>query len=229
MSESAAIDKTDFQDLAKQAETSGTYTYILDKFLESHKELSYPKDFVLVAVEGPDGCGKTTLSKHLYGFLVNRHVPARYIKDSRASELDDVIYDTLSFAYMRSVTMNGLIMHFRNNSSKTIIIYDRYIYSNVVYQLLSNFYHDKLDKKKIGSLLNCIISSSYFIKPNIIIYLNEVLDERKRHQRYAIHKKAFNDIIQRLEKEEGLTIWRPSCTFKVDDLGELLVKQLVSQ
>lgn len=201
--------------------------YILDKFFELHRQLAFPVDFVLIAVEGPDGCGKTTVAQHLYGFFAKKHIGSIYAKDTKASELDDIVHDTLSFAYMRSVTMNGLLMHLQNNSSKKIVIYDRYIYSNLVYQLLSNINSHRLDKNKIENLINCIISSSYFIKPNSIIYLNEVLDSRKRHNSYEIHRKAFDDVFDRLSKEEEIPILRPSCTYKVDDLGEWIISQFL--
>lgn len=214
--------------LNQRTENIDNYMYVLDKFLELHKQLTCPSNFVLIAVEGPDGCGKTTIAKHLYGFFVKKHIDTRYIKDIRASELDDFVHDTLSFCHMRSVTMNGLISYLHNSLSKTIVIYDRYIYSNVVYQLLSNFQNSELNKKKIEGLVNCIISSSYFIKPNCVIYLNEVLDERKRHKYYEIHKRAFDDVFERLNKGEGVPILRPSCTFKADDLGEWIISQFLS-
>ncbi len=110
-----------------------------------NKKHSYPGFFI--ALEGPEGSGKSTLSKKLQAYLQAHHIDAVFTREPGGSEVDvcqkirallldhsglDSRTEVLLFAANRSEHVTKLIIPALTNQK--IVVCDRYVDSSLAYQ-----------------------------------------------------------------------------------------------
>ncbi|MEM5877348.1 MAG: hypothetical protein QXF12_00560 [Candidatus Aenigmatarchaeota archaeon] len=184
----------------------------LHKYYEEH-DINKNKDFILVAFEGADGTGKTSFIK---GFIDNfvsyenikESYEIVYVKDEVKDFANDYFYDTINFALARYINMKSMMLHNNNVKNvykkKMVLFYDRYIYSTFTYQLL---YHIKngfeidhgANPQGIEDFIKFIYYSSFYITPDIVIYFDEVIDNRKLI--FTEIPKIYEDLFSKLSEK----------------------------
>jgi len=173
------------------------------------------KEQIIIAIDGHDGSGKTTISK-----LLAEAVNGKYVKpfDGDVGELIVWSYKNNKFQFLEDLAFNAIEHIIENNVDKTILVFDRHWIS-------------------IATLLPSEKIKRYFNKPitflcwaNIDTTLDRLLI-RKDDQENAWDNKKYCDLFYRLGVENDAIIIdtsaSPSPTDIINDfilpkLGDLI-------
>jgi dTMP kinase len=141
----------------------------------------------LIAIEGIDGAGKTTVARHIYWSLTNHGYPCVYLKEPSGSIYSRVIeiitrlkvpdpeLELMLFLKDREIDVRKRILPALNRGK--IVIMDRYYYSNIAYQSARGLDADKIRK----------LNEKIAPKPDLVILLD--LDPSKALERIKNRKK----------------------------------------
>jgi len=159
----------------------------------------------LIAVEGIDGAGKSTVARHIQSFLCSYRYPCVLFKEPSGSiysriieiinhhlkvQLDPVL-EMMLFLKDREIDVRKRILPALNQGK--IVIMDRYYYSNIAYQSARG-----LDANKIRKLNEKIAP-----KPDLVILLD--LDPTKALERIKNRKKLSTfenkDFLERVRQK----------------------------
>lgn len=162
----------------------------------------------LIAVEGIDGAGKTTVAKHLCDFLSKLGYDCVLLKEPSESVYGEKIRSSERrlpaeeelrlFVLDREIHVREKILPALRSGK--IVIMDRYYYSNIAYQSARG-----LDAKKIRE-----INESFAPKPDLVILLDVSVETALR--RIAERKK-----LTAFEEKEYLKTVREKFLELVDD------------
>lgn len=199
-------------------ENKKRYEEIIDIIVDLHKyyeehDINKNRDFILVAFEGADGTGKTSFIK---GFIDNfvsyetikESYEIVYVKDEVKDFTNDYFYDTVNFALARYINMKNMILHSNNVKNfykkKMVLFYDRYIYSTFVYQVLYNIKNGfgidhGASSRGFEDFIKFIYYSSFYIIPDIVIYFDEVIDNKKLI--FTEIPKIYEDLFSKLSEK----------------------------
>lgn len=163
---------------------------------------------ILIAIEGIDGSGKSSLTKHLVSELQSKNYPAILTKEPGATALGQQLRafvqekkvpicpkaEFLLFATDRAQHFEEIIIP--NLATGTIIVSDRMADSSLVYQ----GYGRGLDKQTIAAVNTWAMNG---IKPDITIYVKVSLETAaarvtKRNVALTSFEKEKQDFIQKL-------------------------------
>lgn len=166
------------------------------------------KKGILIAIEGIDGSGKSSLAKNLYNQLLSNHYPVMLTKEPGGTPLGQQLRtivqekkvpvcakaEFMLFATDRAQHFHELIIPAL--SENKIIISDRMADSSLVYQ----GYGRGLDMQAINTINNFVMNG---IKPTITIYVKvslHVATERilKRNIALTSFEKEKEDFVAKL-------------------------------
>jgi dTMP kinase len=154
----------------------------------------------LIAVEGIDGAGKTTIARHIYGFLTNHGCRCALFKEPSDSVYGKIIrninvqidpdLELVLFLKDREIDVRERILPALRKG--LIVIMDRYYYSNVAYQSARG-----LNAKQIKKLNEKIAP-----KPDLVILLDlsasTALERiKRRKQRSVFEELEFLELVRR--------------------------------
>lgn len=153
---------------------------------------------LLIAIEGIDGSGKTTLAQGLVKELNNRGFLAHYTMEPTRNRIGELIR-TLTPDY-RDPRIEALLyaadrLHHYLNEIKVkleegyIVVADRYVYSSIAYQ------------GALGAPIDWIISLNRHVpKPHIAFYIDIPIEEALKRIQASRPNRSFYEKINILEK-----------------------------
>ena len=150
----------------------------------------------LIAVEGIDGSGKTTIAKRIVEWLSMRNISALYTSEPTKSPIGSLIKEKIISAETRQdARIEALLFaadrlwHVVNEilpslSKSIIVVTDRYYFSSIAYQ------------GALGAPINWIREINKFApKPDLSIYIDITPEEAiRRKKRQGDVKKLFENI-----------------------------------
>jgi len=145
----------------------------------------------LIAIEGIDGAGKTTIARYVYGFLTNCGYRCTLFKEPSDSVYGKIIrslnapidpdLELMLFLKDREIDVKERILPAIRKG--LIVIMDRYYYSNIAYQSARG-----LDAKKIRKLNEKIAP-----KPDLVILLDlspsKAFERIKRRKQFSVFEQ----------------------------------------
>jgi dTMP kinase len=145
----------------------------------------------LIAVEGIDGAGKTTITRHIYGFLTNHGYRCALFKEPSDSVYGKIIrnlnvpidpeVELMLFLKDREVDVKERILPALRKG--LIVIMDRYYYSNIAYQSARGLNADRIKK----------MNEKIAPKPDLVILLDlspsKALERMKHRKKLSIFEK----------------------------------------
>jgi len=160
----------------------------------------------LIAIEGIDGAGKTTVAQHVYRSLTNHGYPCVYLKEPSGSiysriieiitrlKVPDPELELMLFLKDREIDVRKRILPALNRGK--IVIMDRYYYSNIAYQSARGLDADKIRK----------LNEKIAPKPDLVILLDldpsKALERIKNRKKLSIfEKKDFLDRVRQKFRE----------------------------
>jgi dTMP kinase len=157
----------------------------------------------LIAVEGIDGSGKTTIAQHVYRSLANHGYPCILLKEPSESiysriieiiarlKVPDPELELMLFLKDREVDVRKRILPALRKG--LIVIMDRYYYSNIAYQSVRGLNADRIRK----------LNEKIAPKPDLVILLD--LDASKALERIKNRKKLSvfeeKDFLERVRQK----------------------------
>lgn len=161
---------------------------------------------LFVAFEGPDGCGKTTISKQVENMLINYIGDASKVvwtREPGGTEVGDKIRDILTncnvdprteaLLFAASRTENTWKKIMVEKSKNKIVLCDRYIHSSLVYQGIVK----KMGFKNVLKINEFGIGKT---RPDILFYFD--IDEKNTFERRMKDNYRL-ETSDRLENEFG--------------------------
>jgi len=157
----------------------------------------------LIAVEGIDGAGKTTVAQHIYRSLTNHGYPCVFLKEPSGSiysriieiitrlKVPDPELELMLFLKDREIDVRKRILPALSQGK--IVIMDRYYYSNIAYQSARGLNADRIRK----------LNEKIAPKPDLVILLD--LDPSKALERIKNRKKLSifeeKDFLERVRQK----------------------------
>lgn len=152
------------------------------------------ENLLLIAVEGPDKVGKTTLLRRINDFIHNSNDLSKMLENNSyviVLELKDkvdklkfnfpvaLLYEILSYRNIQTLDILNKLYAVNNMNIEErpflIVLYDRYLESTLVYQILYFLNNNRLDvqEKDIRSLIDNLFISANYLIPDVTIGLTQ--------------------------------------------------------
>ena len=155
----------------------------------------------LIAVEGIDGAGKTTIARHIYGFLTNHGYRCSLLKEPSDSVYGKIIrnlnvpidpkIELMLFLKDREIDAHERILPALRKG--LIVIMDRYYYSNIAYQSAKGLNADWIRK----------LNEKIAPKPDLVILLDlsvsKALERMKNRKKLSIFEEK--DFLERVRQK----------------------------
>ncbi|MEN3015375.1 MAG: deoxynucleoside kinase [bacterium] len=151
----------------------------------------------ILAIEGVDGSGKSTICQKLYERLSTLYPYLKIQKYSEPYFLKEYIYSTpiqqgthllLLFLTSRKMLLSNILSNFQNQKPD-IILMDRYIDSTLVYQVLLQ---KAIDFETFTQIHQKIIFDNLDLYPSLTFILEADPEDIKERIRQKNHKKMFD-------------------------------------
>lgn len=174
---------------------------VTDDFVTMYKNLRTFEPIKMVVGEGPDGTGKSTLLARIYRHMMQKGIRVELLKDEQYCGSQGAIVDTFEYATRRLRTLSNLIYHVTDNNINEVVLYDRYIFSNFVYQVMLHEETEALREEFLKSMITSIFASSLWIKPSVILYTKNLFRDGEDRNRYERTKEAYEYLFNRMREE----------------------------
>ncbi|MEM1973368.1 MAG: hypothetical protein QXN68_01100 [Thermoplasmata archaeon] len=176
------------------------YYKLHNEYYEIYRDNAGGKPFDIIVVEGPDKVGKTTYIRDRFGD--NRVYTV--IREERKNFVENIDY-IIGFSVIRN---NNMPRVFNELSTGKTVVFDRYFYSTIVYNLLykiatnQNIF-ERMDNNiyLFEDSLRFVFMMAYYVFPSEVIFLRRQVaelnpyDPYERNYDYSLLIKIYNDVL----------------------------------
>lgn len=176
------------------------YYKLHNEYYEIYRENAGGKPFDIIVVEGPDKVGKTTYIRDRFGDSRMYTV----IREERKNFVENIDY-IIGFSVIRN---NNMPRVFNELSTGKTVVFDRYFYSTIVYNLLykivtnQNIF-ERMDNNiyLFEDSLRFVFMMAYYVFPSEIVFLRKQVaelnpyDPYERSYDYSLLIKIYNDVL----------------------------------